>query len=129
VTAAGNEADGLITAGGPDSLATHHAPPAEVATLRLSTGGGTDAVVINAPAATTPVDLGGGDATAQLQATTANASLTLTAGSGSDFIDIIRSGSGATIDASGNDDPDIVRVAGANLPPDAVTMIHGDTSS
>ncbi|MBK8017280.1 MAG: tandem-95 repeat protein [Betaproteobacteria bacterium] len=119
----GIETLGVQTADGDDTIVLEQAPGA--GTMNILTTGGNDLVVVQDLAPVTGVLLGAGTDEAQLRSTRASTQLVVQGEAGSDLIELDRSGAGARIEVFGGADRDTVRVAGAGLPLDATTILHG----
>ncbi|MCA1999145.1 MAG: beta-propeller fold lactonase family protein, partial [Hyphomicrobiales bacterium] len=149
------EAIGLVTGDGDDRVQIALAPPAIVESTLVRTNGGADGVVVADFGASTRIELGAGDDTAELRAQSADRALTLFGGRGDDRITIVSTGARAVTEIYGDDDrtspgggadiitiervgpgavtrvfagsgDDEVIVFAENLPADAMTIAHGD---
>ena len=124
-TFSGIENVGVATAGGDENLHVRRAPASEVATLRVSTGAGTDSVLIEDHSAATQVDLGGGADRAELRSA-APGGITVNAGAGTDTVDLVQTGATTAITINGDSDADLFRVAGGKVTSGATINIHGN---
>ncbi|MFL9828950.1 hypothetical protein ABTU92_29520, partial [Rhodoplanes sp. SY1] len=144
----------LATLGGNDTVTIVAAPPAIVRSTTVETGDGDDSVVVDAYGTDTVIDLGGGDDTLSLRATTAGETITVRGGTGDDIIAVETTGTDATTLVYGDagrdlikvfsvgaastteiwgddgrytiDDPDTVVISGAGIPDGATVTAHGE---
>jgi 6-phosphogluconolactonase (cycloisomerase 2 family) len=120
-TFTGIESLGVTTASGDDTMRLRAAPTAS--TMTIGTGIGSDIVIAQDIAATTTINLGTGTDEAQLRSERSGTTLVVNGGNGRDLISIDRSGASSTTRIVGGTGQDTVRVAGANIPISATTIL------